>query len=175
MTPDRSPITQPLPPSSALRPPSSDHRPPITAFPLEPTRQLLILLAMLPKVVSPSESRGRGWPRPRRELPACVREALVALGQRYAREGIRVFLFGSVARTWPQALMGADLDIGYELPPGTLDPGRVRRRLEDDLAALPSIRPVDLVDFTTAPESFRAVASQCIVDLAHVSRLPATR
>lgn len=129
---------------------------------------------MLTDVAAQPESRGRAWPRPRRDIPSCVRVALGELGERYAREGVRLFLFGSVARTWPQALAGADFDVGYEVPPGTLDPDHLRRRLEDDLAALPSIRPVDLVEFTSAPESFRAVASACTVDLAHVSRPPAT-
>ena len=75
----------------------------------------------------------------------------------------------------PQAPAGADFDIGYEVPPGTSDPARLRRRLEDDLEALPSIRPVDLVDFSAAPESFRAAATQCTLPLSHVSRPSATR
>jgi hypothetical protein len=108
-------------------------------------------------------------------LAPCVQQALHSLGERYAREGVRVFLFGSVARCWPEAPLGADFDLGYEPPPGTADPEALRRRLEDDLALLPSIRPVDLVDFSRAPASFRAVASQCRLDLADVLSPAAAR
>ncbi|MEN9813957.1 MAG: polymerase beta, Nucleotidyltransferase [Verrucomicrobiota bacterium] len=113
--------------------------------------------------------------RPRGPLAPCVQQALHSLGERYAREGVRVFLFGSVARCWPEAPLGADFDLGYEPPPGTADPEALRRRLEDDLALLPSIRPVDLVDFSRAPASFRAVASQCRLDLADVLSPAAAR
>ena len=130
---------------------------------------------MPPDAFSVAESPGRPAGRPQRELAPCVQAALGALGNKYAREGVRVFLFGSVARSWPQAPAGADFDIGYEVPPGTSDPARLLRRLEDDLEALPSIRPVDLVDFSAAPESFRAAATQCTLPLSHVSRPPATR
>jgi hypothetical protein len=113
--------------------------------------------------------------RPRRELAPCIQAALASLGTRYAREGVRLFLFGSIARFWPEAPLGADFDIGYETPGGASDPDGLRRRLEDDLETLPSIRPVDLVDFSRAPEPFRSLASQCRIDLSRVPASPAAR
>jgi hypothetical protein len=95
------------------------------------------------------------------------------LGSKYAREGVRVFLFGSVAHSWPEAPLGADFDIGYVAASNRAAPDELRRRIEDDLAALPSIRPVDLVDFSEASEPFRSLASQCTIDLAHVRASPA--
>ena len=101
-------------------------------------------------------------------MAPCVQEALGKIGSKYAREGVRVFLFGSVARSWPEAPLGADFDIAYVAASNPAAVDELRRRLEDDLAALPSIRPVDLVDFSHAPEPFRSLASQCTIDLSHV-------
>ena len=48
-------------------------------------------------------------------LPPQVRNHLHQVAKKQARLGVRMFLFGSVARTWPQTHIGADLDIGYEI------------------------------------------------------------
>lgn len=96
-----------------------------------------------------------------------VRDSLCALARRHSRRGVRVFLFGSIARTWPQATLGADFDLGYEIAHARADRETRRRELERDVALLPSIRPVDLVDFSEADEAFRAEATKHIVELAH--------
>ncbi len=119
--------------------------------------------------IPPSAPRGAPRERPRQTLAPCIQRAFGDLGSRYAREGVRVFLFGSVARFWPEAPLGADFDVGYEASDVTAVRLDLRRRLEEDLAALPSIRPVDLVDFSAAPEPFRSIASRWTIDLAHVS------
>jgi hypothetical protein len=130
---------------------------------------------MTPEATHPARPALPGAARSRPLLPidARVRWALCALGSRYARQGVRVFLFGSVARSWPQAPAGADFDLGYEVDPAV--PGRdvLLRQLRRDVETLPSIRPVDLVDFSRASAEFRGAAAECIVDLAHASAPPA--
>ena len=96
-----------------------------------------------------------------------VRAALQDMARRHARRGVRVFLFGSVARTWPRAPVGADFDLGYEIDRAGGDPEARRRELQHDVEALPSIRPVDLVDFAEVTGTFRAEAAGHIVELAH--------
>jgi predicted nucleotidyltransferase len=82
---------------------------------------------------------------------------------------VRLFLFGSVARTWPEAHIGADLDIGYVLDPARSDRAERVRSLQRDLEALPTVRPVDLVDLSHASTAFVAQASQYIVELSDES------
>ncbi len=108
-----------------------------------------------------------------RPIDPRVRAALCALGRRFADKGVRLFLFGSVARSWPLAPVGADFDLGYEIAATVPGQNQLRRELDQEVEALPSIRPVDLVDFARAPAEFRAVAAQCLLDLTHASTLPA--
>lgn len=98
-----------------------------------------------------------------------VRDGLRDVALRHAQRGVRVFLFGSVARSWPKAPIGADFDIGYEIDRSLGDRDVRRRELERDVETLPSIRPVDLVDFSEVTEAFRAKAAKNIVDLVHES------
>lgn len=107
-------------------------------------------------------------------LPAQVRNHLHQVAKKQAQLGVRMFLFGSVARTWPQAHIGADLDIGYEIDGNRIDRADRLESLERDIEALPSIRPVDLVDFSKASEAFRAQAFQHTVELADDSVATAT-
>ena len=107
-------------------------------------------------------------------LPAQVRNHLHQVAKKQARLGVRMFLFGSVARTWPQAHIGADLDIGYEIDGNRIDRADRLESLERDIEALPSIRPVDLVDFSKASEAFRAQALLHTVELADDSAATAT-
>jgi len=113
---------------------------------------------------------GVGEEQPGRKLvPVApgVRAYLYEIARRQARFGVRLFLFGSVARTWPQAHIGADLDIGYEID-RTRDDRDVRRRsIERDIEALPSIRPVDLVDISQVTAAFLSQASKHTVELSH--------
>ena len=101
-----------------------------------------------------------------------VRAHLQELAKQQSRFGVRLFLFGSVARTWPKAHIGADLDIGYVLDPARSDRAERVRSLQRDLEALPSVRPVDLVDLSLASADFVAQASEYLVELSHES--PAT-
>ena len=107
-------------------------------------------------------------------LPPQVRNHLHQVAKKQARLGVRMFLFGSAARTWPQAHIGADLDIGYEIDGNRIDRADRLESLERDIQALPSIRPVDLVDFSKAGEAFRARALQHTVELADDSAATAT-
>ncbi|MFM7554218.1 MAG: nucleotidyltransferase domain-containing protein, partial [Verrucomicrobiota bacterium] len=107
-------------------------------------------------------------------LPAQVRNHLHQVAKKQARLGVRMFLFGSVARTWPQAHIGADLDIGYEIDANRIDRADRLESLERDIEALPLIRPVDLVDFSKAGEAFRARAFLHTVELADDSVATAT-
>lgn len=105
--------------------------------------------------------------RTRQLIPVAprVRAHLQELAKQQARFGVRLFLFGSVARTWPKAHIGADLDIGYAIDPARSDRAERIRSLQRDFEALPSVRPVDLVDMSKASADFVAQASQYIVEL----------
>ena len=114
----------------------------------------------------PTAARGL-WGRKLTPIDPRVCDGLRALARRHRRNGVRVFLFGSTARTWPQASIGADFDLGYEIDRSRDDREARRRELERDVESLPSIRPVDLVDFSQAAEAFLAEATKHIVELAH--------
>ena len=103
-----------------------------------------------------------------------VRRHLCQLARRHARRGVRLFLFGSVARTWPRAPLAADFDLGYEIKRAQPDADALRRDLQRDLEAVPSIRPIDLVDFSRVDGAFRSEAGKHIVELADESSAAAT-
>lgn len=85
-----------------------------------------------------------------------VRQSLNALAGRLAPRGVRLFVFGSAAPAWPQVPEGADLDLGYELPDVSEQTrAELRRELLRALDELPTVRPVDAVDFGAASEEFR--------------------
>lgn len=117
---------------------------------------------------TPSHSIPVGAPSRRRLRPVDPRvcATLRDLAANYARHGVRIFLFGSAAHTWPLAAVGADFDLGYEIESSRSDQEALRRSLERDVRALPSIRPVDLVDFSEVAASFRAEAEKCVIELA---------
>ncbi len=106
-------------------------------------------------------------------LDVRVRRALGELAARYAPQGVRLFLFGSVARTWPLAADTADLDLGYEMMSPSMDADGLRRRLERDVESLPTVRPVDLVDFSSATSAFRAAAEKEAIELKNEPVVPA--
>jgi predicted nucleotidyltransferase len=114
--------------------------------------------------------------RTRQLIPVAprVRAHLQELAKQQARFGVRLFLFGSVARTWPKAHIGADLDIGYAIDPARSDRAERVRSLQRDFEALPSVRPVDLVDMSQASADFVAEASQYIVELSDDSAAATT-
>ena len=73
-----------------------------------------------------------------------------------------MFLFGSFAAGTQRP--GSDLDIGFDPAPGApaVLVDELRRAIED----LPTIRPVDLVDFSRADPEFVRVARTRVRDLA---------
>lgn len=99
-----------------------------------------------------------------RPLPPRVRDALIDLAKRYHRIGVQVFLFGSVARSWPLAAATADFDIGFEFRDGRVDE-QVARTLAREFDNLPTVRPVDLVDFSRVSPEFRREAFRDTVAL----------
>ena len=88
------------------------------------------------------------------DLPSPVREGLRRLAAESSARGIRLFLFGSFARG--DARPNSDLDLGYEMR-GGIQPAN-RTWLLDAVDALPTIRPIDLVDFAGVSPAFRNVA-----------------
>lgn len=87
------------------------------------------------------------------DLPSPVLEGLRRLVAESSARGIRLFLFGSFARG--DARPNSDLDLGYEMQGGI--PAGHRTWLLDAVAALPTIRPIDLVDFSSVSPAFRNV------------------
>lgn len=87
-----------------------------------------------------------------RDLPEAVQSAIGALIESAARDGIRLFIFGSFARG--DALPVSDLDLGFERLPGATATDVLR--LREAVDRLPTIRPVDLVDFGEVSPDFRA-------------------
>jgi predicted nucleotidyltransferase len=88
------------------------------------------------------------------DLPSPVLEGLRRLAAESSARGIRLFLFGSFARG--DARPTSDLDLGYEMQ-GGIQPVN-RRWLFDAVDALPTIRPIDLVDFASVSPAFRNIA-----------------
>lgn len=99
--------------------------------------------------------------RPLQPIAPRVRQTLNQLAGRFAPRGVRLFVFGSAAPHWPAAPVGADLDLGYELPAALpAEQDRLRRELLAALDELPTVRPVDAVDFgSVSPEFARAARS----------------
>lgn len=124
--------------------------------------------------VFPSATARAVFPGPKlRPVDPRVRSALHGLAVRFARHGVRLFLFGSIARTWPFVRVGADFDLGYEMEARQAGFEAVRRRLEREVESLPSIRPVDLVDFSMVTDAFRAEAEKFTIELADEPDTPA--
>lgn len=97
--------------------------------------------------------------RPLSPVAPRVRQTLNAVAARFAPRGVRLFVFGSAAAHWPDAPAGADLDLGYEIisaHPAQLS--ALRRELLQALADLPTVRPVDAVDFAATTPEFRQAA-----------------
>ena len=98
-------------------------------------------------------------------LPPKLRNELETLGRHFRTRGLRVFVFGSVARTWPNAAPTSDLDLGFQwIVPGH-HPETTERELARRVADLPTVRPVDLVNFSTTSRSFATCAHESTIDL----------
>jgi predicted nucleotidyltransferase len=94
------------------------------------------------------------------DLPQLVRASLHSLAQETSAIGGKLFVFGSFARG--DARPTSDLDIGFSAPP--MD-NQVRQMLAERIPALPTIRPIELVDFDQLEPGFRAVAGKNILPL----------
>jgi hypothetical protein len=105
-------------------------------------------------------SRRQTFPLPARLLAELDRTARV-----FARRGVRLFVFGSVAETYPSSYRGADLDLGYTFSEQEDDRENLERELVRAVRNLPTVRPVDLVNFDTAGREFTGVARSKIVRL----------
>jgi len=75
---------------------------------------------------------------------------LIDLARQYRAKGAELFVFGSFARS--EAQPTSDLDIGVEWQEKRQ--AGVFRQLDRDIQALPTIRPVDLVDFALVDQVF---------------------
>jgi predicted nucleotidyltransferase len=87
-------------------------------------------------------------------LPSRLLSDLQKLAQKYQKEGLKLFVFGSFARGNPHPT--SDLDLGVEWS-GKRNSGTFLR-LYKEVQELPTIRPIDLVDFTQAGSRFRQIA-----------------
>ena len=97
-----------------------------------------------------------------RFLSPTVWAALCDIGRRFSARGLHLFLFGSFASGTQRP--GSDLDLGFELAPGA--PATIIDELRSAIDDLPTIRPVDLVDFTRADPDFVRVARSRTRELA---------
>lgn len=89
-------------------------------------------------------------------LPARLHGRLSALGQKYHARGIDLFVFGSFARGDDRP--NSDLDLGLEWrhprSPALL------RELQKEVDDLPTIRKIELVDFSCSSRQWRAIAGR---------------
>lgn len=95
------------------------------------------------------------------DLPGKVQEAVRSLGETARSDGVTLFVFGSFARG--DARPNSDLDIGYRISPQT--PPASEMRLRKAIEQLPTIRPVDLVDFGQVSPVFRDLAGETLIQL----------
>ncbi len=102
-------------------------------------------------------------PRPR-SLPVRVWQALIQLAHHYHDLGVDLFIFGSFAQGDPRPT--SDLDLGVEWQ-GQRDP-TIFRRLYQDVQNLPTIRPIDLVDFSQTDTRFREAAGTHKIYLSQI-------
>lgn len=89
-------------------------------------------------------------------LPEVVSGAILELGEQFHGRGLRLFLFGSWAEGTARAT--SDLDIGIEWVDER--DSVIYHELASVLEGLPTIRKVDLVDFSYVDETFRRAANR---------------
>ena len=88
-------------------------------------------------------------------LPARLVQELQRLAQKYQAEGLDLFVFGSFARGEPYPASDLDLGVEWRQQP---DP-QTFARLYWEIQALPTIRKIDLVDFSQTGPAFRQIAA----------------
>lgn len=86
------------------------------------------------------------------QLPPAVREAIRDLAARWLPRGAVIWLFGSFATG--TACRDSDLDLAVEWA-GVRDEA-TRAQLLAEIEALPTVRPIDVVDLSEAAPAFIA-------------------
>lgn len=89
--------------------------------------------------------------------PKKLKREIVAIVSRHLDlKHYRVFLFGS--RVSGKATERSDVDVGIEgpepIPPATMT------MIKEEVAAIPTLYKIDIVDFANVPPGFRKIASQ---------------
>jgi len=92
-------------------------------------------------------------------------QALDDLANAFRKEGVQFYIFGSLAQTYPRSYRGADLDLAFKIEGGSPLAKDQVRRIQKHVENLPTVRPVDLVDFNRMGDKFRQTASSCMVSL----------
>jgi predicted nucleotidyltransferase len=94
------------------------------------------------------------------DLPEGVEASLHSLARDANAARASLLVFGSFARG--DARRNSDLDIGFVAPQGG---DGMRQMLAERIWELPTIRPIDLVDFGELEPEFRAIAERDILAL----------
>lgn len=89
-------------------------------------------------------------------LPARVLSRLQELGRKYSSQGVELFVFGSHARKDPRPNSDLDLGVEWHRPVSRT----IFREICEDIDDLPTIRKVDLVDFSKVSPAWREVAER---------------
>jgi uncharacterized protein len=97
-----------------------------------------------------------------KSLPPSVLAFLLDTAREFRPKGAELILFGSFAQG--QQRPNSDIDLAIRWTSGPI-PG-VRQELADRIDALPSIRPVDLVDLAAAGDRFKSEILEHAVNLA---------
>jgi predicted nucleotidyltransferase len=94
------------------------------------------------------------------DLPQPVRASLHGLARDAEAAGGKFFVFGSFARG--QARATSDLDLGFYALRTDMS---LKDILTEKISTLPTIRPIELVDFDQLEPAFRAEAEKHILPL----------
>ena len=96
-----------------------------------------------------------------RTLDTRVVKELNAIASAFRESGLEIFLFGSIAKTFPRAARGADLDVGMRTEPNLTTDLRdsLKASARSRLELLPTIRPIDVVDFDLVSQRFKELAA----------------
>ena len=84
------------------------------------------------------------------QLPLGVRDALAALARKWSARGVVLSVFGSFASG--TAAFDSDLDLAVEWTAGR--DATLHAELMADIEALPTVRPIDVVDLSEADAAF---------------------
>ena len=86
------------------------------------------------------------------QLPIGVRDALAELARKWSARGVVLSVFGSFAAG--TAARDSDLDLAVEWTAGR--DATLHAELMADIEALPTVRPIDVVDLSEADAAFVA-------------------